>query len=298
MLYDIEEVLIQGIMTDRTQIIVEGKDDISIYSNIARMANIKFDIIAVENIEGCSEGCSAIIQLFEKVQLKFDENEKNEKFLIGIIDRDSRYYRGEIPDFLKGIFVLNKYSIENHFITDENIKYLLNLLTGITPEMITEDLLLKCKFNYVEIQYNLFLIGLESLKRACINGYDSVISYKDKAGYIYHNQDKILDKIKEKEQSLLTFAESKSLSVSDVKTFVKGKWILYFFCANLQERFNKLTHMCCSGEIEKCQFCQNGKSDKCLYKMNLSYSIGHIYELIKKHIYEEEVKYIIQKLCA
>ena len=295
MQYDIEELLITGIMEDKAKIIVEGKDDILFYDRIAKMADKSVDIYAVENVNNGKEGCNAIVELVRNIQNKFQENTENEKYLLFIIDRDSRYYRNEIPSGLKGLFVLNKYSIENHFISDENINYLLKLVTSLTDDMITYDIIEKSKEYYLNELENFYLIGLEALKSACTNNYSGVVTYRCNGGYIYNNFNNLINRIIIKIDDLKDFENSLNLSILDVKNFVKGKWILHFFCANLINGFKNLSNHCKNNEIAKCQYCSTGKYDKCMYKFESRYSVGHLYDLIQKYICFNEVKYIIDK---
>lgn len=128
MRHDIEETVVAAMMSHEPVIIVEGQDDIKFYSNIASRIQCNVGVQAVETIEGYSEGCDQVIAAIEAVQELIAADVRLSKYVLGIIDRDSRHYMNNIPD-MDNMLVLKYYSYESHLVTSKSIRRLLGIMT-------------------------------------------------------------------------------------------------------------------------------------------------------------------------
>jgi hypothetical protein len=102
--YSLEDCFAKAIMDKTPIVIVEGKDDRQIYQRIANAINVDLSVYQVNEFEEFGPGCYNVIAAFTRIQPKYGENERNIKWVAGIIDRDSRPYRGQLP-LLTGLFI-------------------------------------------------------------------------------------------------------------------------------------------------------------------------------------------------
>ncbi len=294
MKHDIEEVLVSAIYRDKPTIIVEGKDDITIYEEILEYLDKKAEVIPVDILENYGDGCGGIIECFENVQIELNRNEINENYLLGIIDKDVRCFRGEMPDDLKGILVLQYYSIESHFVTDNHIKYLLSFITNVNKKFIDDDIIALIREKLREEYKELYYLSLEALKNACKSGYQEVLGYDKSAGAVSSNEYKnsIMEEIMNKRNDLDDFANSLNVDFNDIKDIAKGKWLLYTFCRCLFKITENLTYNCKNSNIKQCKYCEDEQYEKCLWKKNSFYQIDQIVNIVLNKIDINEIEYI------
>ena len=88
--YEIDEILNEAIITGVPALIVEGIDDISIYDNLALKVPFEYEVYAVENIEGFSEGCEQVILAVEELNTLESEAHELTNHVLGVIDKDVR----------------------------------------------------------------------------------------------------------------------------------------------------------------------------------------------------------------
>ena len=67
--YEIDEILNEAIMTGVPSIIVEGIDDVPIYSKISKGLPFNVEVYAVENISGYTEGCEQVISAIKNINI-------------------------------------------------------------------------------------------------------------------------------------------------------------------------------------------------------------------------------------
>ena len=101
--YDLFDMVSASIMNSEPIVIVEGKDDYQIYQTISNAVNPKIQVYQVNEFEDYHEGCTGVIKCMQVLQPKFAERAGNIHKVLGIIDRDARHFRGEIPELL-GLF--------------------------------------------------------------------------------------------------------------------------------------------------------------------------------------------------
>jgi hypothetical protein len=316
--YSPEELLTVARTSHTPVIIVEGYDDISIYENISKNIGIDVLVFSSENLYKISnriysklinlnwsyikpvdfnpfqkksiksdkngkEGCEGVLAAIKEIQL-LTGNSNYEKYIMGIIDKDINDYRNTLTNNLKGLFTLKYYSIESYFITHEHLCKLLKLLTKTEEKLITEELKLEIFNDTLNDLYKLYYISLEALKNACEINYDAICGFNgDTARDILFNDVKY-KKIIDKKNKLDNFAITKIITPNllNLLKICKGKWILDYYVYLLKSRINELKSKCELSHITQCQYCQQNKYTKCLYKMT-SYNE----ELIKNFIMKQ-----------
>ncbi|MFN5990975.1 MAG: hypothetical protein ACK6A9_09635 [Dolichospermum sp.] len=267
---DISYLLNEAIMNNISKIIVEGRDDIQFYENLAENINKDIEVLAIENISGYSEGCSSVIDFIKDLSDIIGGEEQDYGYILGIIDRDCRYYRQEIPFGLDDLLlVLNFYSYESHFFSKNTITMVINHLTYASIKLLQNNICIE----FIERKIlrkidELYYCSLEALKNACEENYQNVLGYGTKYNKIFNPQKLLISQVLSKKTDLDEYARQKSISKDDIKLIANGKWLLSWFTHQLLSEIDKLPNLCCnnSTNINQCQYCKTEKNDKCLYR--------------------------------
>lgn len=296
--YNINEIINIALMTGQPVVIVEGYDDIKFYSNIGYRIGKQINIVAIETVEGFSEGCEEVIRAIQSLQSYYANDSRLIKYMVGIIDRDSRQYRETVPD-LKGLFVLKGYSYESHLITKNTVTKQIELLTSIGMIEPTNEAVSYLLREFENLKKKAYLISLEALKNACVNDYDSIVKYSYKPAQIMskQNMDSIYNEVLAKKSELDEFAEIHNISYEeDYITVIKGKWLLYLWCRYLVDKVKQL-HKLCGVKIPACPMCLAGKSEKCLWKSTSNFQVGQLESYLKSKdvIDMSELGYIVER---
>lgn len=300
MKYDLEETITDAIMTATPAVIVEGRDDVQFYEQIATDSGKEITVYAVENFEEFDTGgCDSVITCIESLQNKINERPENINFVLGIIDKDARHFRNEIPNLL-GLFVLHYYSIESHFVTRTNLKRLIADITYVSPGFIDGTTLDFIESGLVADYSDLFYISLEALKGACITDYTAIIGYKATSGKIavHNSRSEYITEVYKKRAELDTFADQKNVALSDLKLVAKGKWLLHTFCFSVFGKIKDLSSVCSSGTIKSCQYCLCGRADQCLWKLRFGINYTHLVNTIWNYLDYDEIGYIQTKISS
>ncbi|WP_350313597.1 DUF4435 domain-containing protein [Dickeya fangzhongdai] len=265
MKYVIGEVLNEAIMTNTPAVIVEGIDDVKIYDDICKSLNDDYFVLPIECIDGYSEGNEQVIKAMNFISSLPVSTYNYHKYTIGIIDKDVRDYRGELPEN-DLVFPLFYYSMESHFINKTVLKKLLSEFTRMTNDLLADDLIDYLYSSITSDFDDLYLLSLEALKGAIDNEYVSEFSYSFNEGRVTNNVD--IEKVRNKRLALLSFAEDMNIdySIESIKKIAKGKWIIYLFCFLLEKKVHSLPDKCHSHEIASCRTCV-ADIQKCLYKL-------------------------------
>lgn len=297
--YTIQEILNTAIIRETPCIIVEGEDDVKFYSELSEHINKKTNVLAVENIFGYSEGCFSVIKAIEDLN-NINNISQYYQYMLGIVDRDSRYYRNEIPEDLEDLLlILNFYSYESHFISQETIKKAILHITHATPSLLDDY---SC-VNLIDSKLmgeidHLYYCSLEALRYACDPTYESVLGYSTAPGAVINNT-LLIEKVLAKKHELDEYAHQLGIQkdeINSIKCIAKGKWLVQWFAQNLLNEIKSLTVLCKDNHIQKCQFCDNGKTDKCLYKLSTNYQISHLIDIILRMYDEPSLMYIKNRI--
>jgi Protein of unknown function (DUF4435) len=266
--YDLFDMVSASIMNNEPLVIVEGKDDYQIYQNISNLVNSKILVYQVNEFANYEEGCTGVIKCLEVLQPKFAEREGNINKILGIIDRDARYFRGEIPQ-LAGLFVTKHYSIETYFATENNLRKLIIKTSFLTQNDIDNDVLDFVQTDFINSIDTLYLLSLEALKNACVRGYDSQLGYDDTPSKISATDflRGVMPLLNAKREELNRFATSLGISISDIKLVAKGKWFIHWFVLKTYFKMKELRGACRNETITQCRSCRVGNYNDCLFKM-------------------------------
>lgn len=295
MQYEIDELLNEAVMTNTPSVIVEGIEDIAIYSEIARKVSFPVEIYAIESISEFGEGCSEVIRAIEYLDQLPSQKHKVSNHLLGIIDKDVREYRGEIPNS-DAILVLKYYSIESHFVSQSIVKSTLSQCTKSSQDMITDD---TCKEIMLEIEHKLkelYYHSLEALKNATTRNYDAAFSYS--CGYGLLKDQIRSQKIAEKRADLDKFADSLKISMNfeTIKCIARGKWLIEVFSEELLEILKNLPTRCQDKAIAQCRSCVNKAYNKCLYRVQEGFNKNTIKNLARRNVNTPDLTYIIERI--
>ncbi len=293
--YEIDELLNEAVMTGVPSIIVEGIDDISIYSEISNSVPFDVEIYAVESIEGYGEGCQNVINAIKELNALPNNKHRLVENVLGIIDKDVRDFREEMPD-VEPILVLNNYSIESHFVSKTIIANTLNLCSKVNRELINDSL---CSLIMDDIEYkllDLYYFSLESLRNSLDRGYESCFSYSYTSGRI--NDTTIKKAIFNKRSELDIFASNHRLSpcLDTLKSIAKGKWLIDVFSEELLKSINNLQGLCEEHKIETCKSCVIKAFNKCLYRIREGVTKKTVKSLAYANTDGEEFLYIVNRI--
>lgn len=288
--YEADELLNLAIMSKTPYVIVEGVDDIQIYESIAKSAQVAGEIYSVEMIEGLAGGNDGVIQAIEIIEsLTLSQGKSAKDYVMGIIDCDARYYRGEMPVF-GSIFSLNAYSLESHFVSRFSIKPAIDQLTRISvADSVDIDQIYTSVQNNV---FDLYYFSLEALKNAVDTEYQSVVGFSASAGR--RKDQNTIAALMAKKDDLDNFANSLHLScdIESLRKFVKGKWLLTAYAEELFAEIEKLVAKCKGLMINQCRMCIRDSSSPCLYKVKDGFNKNTLYSVLKNFIEIPEFDYL------
>ena len=269
--YRINEIFLNAEQFGEKVLIVEGEDDVNLYDGMFN--NNGYFIYAVENIEkidsddgeryqaGC-EGVKAAIK--DLLEVEDGNTDLLKTHMLGIVDKDVSDFRGEVFNS-EIVFNLESYAIENHFVSKEVIKKLLEDYTKVTNTLITENITDELYSEILSRLEILYLISLDSLRGALDTTYTAVYGYNS-PDQCFRNKQK-LELVLSRQEELLDFACQHQLKFDEdfIQKVVKGKWALSGFIYYFTEEVKKLVQKCNLSHIQQCQFCSSGNYVKCLY---------------------------------
>lgn len=289
-----DELLNEAIMSETPIIIVEGIDDIQVYEQLAESTGKYAEIYASENVKGMTDGCKGVIDSIKVIREAANDMDID-NYILGIIDADTRCYRNTIPTD-SAILMLNKYSMESHFVTEQATHYVIKHLTRASNKLVTPEMAIDIHNTIKEHLFELYLISLEALKNACCDDYEASIGYSMNLMEIKRRQLNTFDL--EKENQLNAFAQEHGLSKSwdDLLKVCKGKWLFVEYCYQLRRYIQSLPDQCKKSSIQQCQFCLTEAFAKCLYRVKTNFDEKQIEELILSNISNGEFGYVQQKI--
>lgn len=290
--YTLEQYIAEAQMIQKPFIIVEGVNDVATYENILNHNNFNANIIPIELIDGYSKGCEQVIKAANDPTINFEEKSVDgscaNDIFFGIIDKDVRDFRNEIPNNQR-IFALKHYSIESFFVSQTPIIEVIRRSTRSTKEILEKIDSVKIFSNFLLESEIYFLASLESLKKATDKNYTAIFSYESDI-FSAEKNPVIKKTLMEKRSDLLKFAQSIGISISQIfciKKITHGKWLLDIFSKYLFKYINSLSTSCKSNKIYQCSFCKLG-IDSCLYQKNTGFSDALVKNDLKNSINVED----------
>lgn len=302
----LDRCFIAAIMNKKPLIIVEGVDDRKIYNNIAEAIRKNVTVMRVSDLQFVA-GCNGVVDCMKVLQTQLDLDSSNLKFVLGIIDRDARFFKNAIEfqeiQNLKGIFILKHYSIETYFATRNSLKILLTKITNAIKSDIDDAILDFIEDNIGVYLETLYYISLDALKEHCLGKqlHNANYSYEKEPTNIVgekimlHFNSNILPN---KKEDLDSFATSKSISFQDAKKIIKGKWYLYYYIYRSYAQIIQLKGFEKDAyDVE--HYYNPSTSFEPIFKLNFDIESGkmpaYLYPLMLQCIDETELSDIIQK---
>ena len=289
-----DELLQSAIMGELPVVIVEGFDDVRLYEAFADHAGVECDVVASENILSEKEGCEGVIANIDIVE-SVSNGVDISKHIVGIIDRDARYFRDEIPAST-AILMLNLYSIESHFVGEETVRRMLSSVLNAPLGLVQEINIDEAYASVVAKLMMAYPISLEALKNACVRDYNSEVGYSDRIRSVFLSG--ALPRIHAKRADLDIFANGLHISNcwNDLLLICKGKWLLDLFCDYIHELISELPKRCAARQLTQCQYCLNGTHAKCLYRWRENYTSAHLRGMALGYVDLPDFAYIRNRL--
>lgn len=284
-------------MTKRPLIIVEGKDDLPIYIELAKQVNNKFQVKPIEYFKGCAPGCTTIERKVEEINEIYSSGHDVYNSFIGIVDRDAKEFRHEFKN-LNGLFYLKTYSFENTFVTKNSLLNTVRYLTSATTNELNNTLaeVLLSKINNGPIDF--YYATLEALKNATETAYIGLVGFSD--GYdeaIYNSS--LIAGIQTRKSDLDNFAFENGLSnncIINMNTFCKGKWHLKYYIRSIC-KYTENIHELCGEGLTKCTYCEVNNTANCLYKIKKKIDPTHIISIITSDLKNSDLDYVKVELA-
>ncbi|MFT8481148.1 DUF4435 domain-containing protein [Gluconobacter oxydans] len=295
MKFTINEVINTSIMSSEPTIIVEGLTDLQTYNEISKRLVKKTTIKPVEFIEGYGEGCREVVRAISDAENNDDLKKYIKKNIFGIIDKDVLDFREDLPES-ENIIILDFYSIESYFISEDVIGQIVNTLTYI-PKNDQIDEVSSFIFSRVISNIDLLYYGsLDALMTAKGENSSPLFGYSDGFGRL--KDQSLARDLMNKKQDLDIFASRLGISKnpSSMKLFIKGKVFIAAFSEYILEEINTLTDACANTYINQCGYCGIGLTPKCLYRKKATSNAGGVKLMILSQFPEREFKNLIRKI--
>jgi hypothetical protein len=212
-----------------------------------------------------------------------------DQFMMGVIDRDARYYRNEMPT-LRSIFSLMTYSIESHFVSKFTINPSINKLTrkSLRDEIDVNSIYANLEKNIFDVYY----FSLDALRNAVDPSYESIVAFSTKPGR--RKDAHTVTQLLSRKDDLDAFADTLSLTsdIESLRKFVKGKWLLTAYAEELFKEIEQLVAKCKSLEIKQCCMCELDNSSPCLYQLKGGLNKNSLYSILKDFVSVPDLDYI------
>ena len=287
----VHSAIVSAYQLNRPLVIVEGVDDLPIYTKISNEINSDIKVKVIELFKGCSPGCLEIENQLAIINGQYNDDHHIYSYFVGILDKDVKDIRGEIMN-LPGAFYLSNYSFENHFVTKESLQHLVSLITSVTEDEIDDrvtDLLIDT-INASLIDF--FYATLEALKNSLEPGYIGLVGFAaDYDNLLKNRSQDMQEEFNSRKIGLDTFAQTYNMNLScilDMHLYCKGKWHLKYFLTKIQEVIHVLKDNCGS-LVQQCQRCEintlsGNNSGPCLYTQKNKLQTDIMMKSIKENI--------------
>lgn len=291
-----DKAVIMAVMQKCPLIVVEGKDDLPIYVDIAKTIRNDISVKPIQYYKECSPGCNQIETRFESLNNKYSPGHKVFSYVLGVVDRDAKAFRNEIKTY-HGLHYLNWYSFENHFVNKNSLLSVLKHLTSVTSDMLNDNLSNQV-LTKINISINKFYYAtLEALKNAVDPNYDALIGFSGGYESAFKNP-LIKNKLVERRASLDVFAQGLGIQTTNIlefSSFCKGKWHLRYFINEIQNIVVGI-HEDCGTKFDICPYCEIDDSDNCLYKVKNKSDVSELIKIIKGNLGNAEFSCISSRI--
>lgn len=287
------EVINGAIMSGQPVLVVEGITDLNVYRRVAASTGKDIIVKPVELIRGYGEGCSEVVRLIGDLEASNVTAESISGNLIGIIDKDVREQRGEIPEG-DNIIVLNLYSIESHFVVAEAIAPCLRLAIPHLSDNVSPALQGLLFSRFCASLDTLRLASLDALRGAIDSTYSADFGYSESFDRL--KDQNLVARIKEKEADLISFSNQRGIdqSLPAMKLIVKGKVLLDALASSIFSDLKRLNEYCGKFSIPSCGYCQGGITEKCELRIGSTINVKILKSSILSEFPEAEFAYLIE----
>lgn len=276
-------------------VIVEGHDDPKKFREIfGRSVNLEplikpVELINIDKDQKYRSGYKGVLGAVKDLY-EYPHHNKDElnKYVLGVIDKDSSNYSGRVGCDYPILFVLNNYSIESYFVSKNTVKFVFEYLINGESHNLTDSI---CESYYNEFKSfaldQLYYPSLEALKNSCISGYDCICGYSANPGHVQNmvNSGRYNEKINDLEAfSVQKNIEKKYEFLFDI---CKGKWLIARFVEFINLNSKNLKDLC-SGS-NKCIYCAESIPEKCVYKISFNPQDNVIEEYLYKDFPKQSV---------
>ena len=286
----------KSVMTKKPLLVVEGKDDLSIYKELASEVNSKIDVKPIAYFKSCSPGCAEIERKVRELNGIYPTNHSVYDSFLGIVDRDAKEFRNDISE-LDGIFYLETYSFENSFVTETTLQNAVKQLTSITTDELNEELNESLLGSINNSLLEFYYITLEALKNAVDIDYDGLVGFSGGYEEALYNPN-IKNPLIDRRPSLDQFAENNGIECGCILSFgrfCKGKWHLQYFLNEIKKHAVDL-HRHCGGALSQCTYCEINENDSCLYKVKGNIDVSHMTTFMKNDLSNARLSYVKLRL--
>lgn len=294
--FEADELLNSAIMNKLPVVIVEGCDDVPIYERLASDMGRDCEVYASENILSGKPGCVGVLEHLAVIRDN-SQGMNISPYVLGIIDRDARYYRGEIPHD-NALLVLEFYSIETHFVSAEAVRFLVERTTRATSHL-TSEADAAIIFDSIKSELEaLRIYSLEALRKACDQNYDACVGYNDRIRAVLKSGHE--EALREKEADLEAFGAAMGVQNGwdGLMVICKGKWLLEIFIDEFKKQVGLLPALCADSLISQCQSCLRAVHKNCLYKMTANFDVTHLRQMLLQDVGQPSLDYIRTRFDA
>ncbi|NYH08241.1 DUF4435 domain-containing protein [Pseudomonas moraviensis] len=294
--YEADELLNSAIMNKLPVVIVEGCDDIPIYERLALQIGLDCEVYASEYLLSGKAGCVGVTEHLTTIR-EGSQGLDIKPHILGIIDRDARFYRGELSDD-DALLILNYYSIESHFVSAEAVRFMIESTTRATRHLVTEEDSEKI-FEVIKAELGrLYFFSLEALRNACDSEYDARFGYGDKIRTILNSgHEQALEAVRE---GLEAFASEKAVpgGWEGVMSVCKGKWLLEMFLVEVKTQVSRLPSLCSEGWVTTCQSCLKEVHKNCLYRVAANFDGPQMKQFLMGDLTPPAFNYIRERMMG
>ncbi|AFO87889.1 hypothetical protein PGA2_c18930 [Phaeobacter inhibens 2.10] len=282
-------------MSGQPILIIEGRTDIQAYDKLRSRLSIKVNLKPVELVKDYGEGNDQVIQLIRDLETIDRTGQLVSGNVIGVIDKDVRDFRGEVPES-DHIVVLKNYSIESYFVCESVLDGCILQATSAPKDgrisAISRDV-----FNrFTEYCDDLYLASLDALRGAIEFEHSAKFGYSNSFGNLKNTA--LRSAIRNERTELEAFAGNRGLerSVNSMRSFVKGKVFLDALCSHVVSELKNLPSVCENSDEVCCDYCTAGTRNKCLYKVKPAVSASTIRNTILDQFPNIEFRELIEEI--
>ncbi|WP_156001833.1 DUF4435 domain-containing protein [Saprospira grandis] len=278
---DIHECLAAAIMAGSPTILIEGKDDEEVYTNISNELGLTLEFLPIDFVDTTGYGvlgnCDQLVASLRDLDNSC-KDPKWIKFIGGVIDLDSRSFANQISRPPRNLYILKMYSIESYFVNQESFIAVFNSLNSAPISNALKDSYYN-DFNsfFAPVEEELFWVATEALQNVCGANPSPEITYGvdfSFKGYMQapsvNPKRQIVDRIQAKKEALRSWLNNAfSTAVIQKQLIIKGKWWLSVFLDIIVEYAKKLEADCSFAPSGPCRYCAIEDKGNCQFKLKV-----------------------------